>query len=212
MPRVPRPRLARAATAVLLAAAVTGALAGVPASAGSGAASGSAGSKSPDVKVGLWGPAGCSELADSLPSLVVLEGVEPGDVSPFVQVCVANAGSGPGILTLSVVDRLDLETGCSPGEVQVDPTCGAGGPGELTSSVYQLVATQDRCDGSRGRPLRVGLGTLETAPLELRRKLMPGGTACVTVAVGYLPPDGAARLATQTDRLTWRYAFDLTGS
>ncbi|MGH8970281.1 MAG: hypothetical protein ACRDV1_10065 [Actinomycetes bacterium] len=166
--------------------------------------------RQPDVKVGLWGPGGCAALMDELPSVVAMDGAEPGDTSSLVRVCVKNTGSAAGRLTLGALDVTDVETACSPGETEVDPTCGGGQDGEMSASVYELAAVTDRCGADRPRPDLINIGRLSAGSRLLVEVLQPGKSACLTLAIAYLPVSHGSAGASQTDRLSWRYGIDLT--
>lgn len=165
-----------------------------------------------DVQVALLGPDGCGPFADDLPALVVEEVGEPGDTTPVAAVCLASRGRSMGRATMTVVDAVDREVACSPGEATVDASCAAGEPGELAGSVVQQVTVDPRCS----RPPRSAVSS-ETAftalvhsPVALHEVMHPQQVICVGLQLRYSPSTFDDQVRAQSDALTWRYAFHLT--
>lgn len=165
----------------------------------------------PDLQVALSVGGRCGEFTESLPALTAMTGVQPGAAAPAVTVCLKNRGKADGRLTLAVIDRVERETACSSDEGDIDATCGGGGTGELGPSLIVRVARLARCKGPELPLAQVALPTLETAPLELLPVLARSATECVVIRLAYTPASDEAAAAAQTDGVSWRYAFDLTG-
>jgi hypothetical protein len=165
----------------------------------------------PDLQVALSVGGRCGEFAESLPALTALTGAQPGDEAPAVTVCLRNRGKADGRLTLFVIDRVERETACSSDEGDIDATCGGSRPGELGPSLVVRVARLARCRAPESPLAPVALPALGTSPLELVPVLPRGTTECVVIRLAYTPASDEAAAAAQTDGVTWRYAFDLTG-
>ena len=162
-----------------------------------------------DLQVGVLGTGGCTAFGDSAGVLVSVTGAQPGTVVARQALCVRNAGNIAGRLTMRDIERVDVETDCSPGEAAVDPTCGSG-PGEVGASLVHVVASDRNCKGSTNDPLAATFDQLDSGRTVLYDTVGPKQTFCITIEVRYNPPSVAAELAGQSDRVTWRYRFALS--
>jgi hypothetical protein len=161
-----------------------------------------------DLQVALRVDGECGSFGDSLPALIVDRRMAPGERAGVTGICVRNAGPGPGRLFLSVTDRTEEERGCTGDEATVDATCGAG-TGELGQALVVAYATQPRCKGDLGSAGLAGLASLDGAPRDLGLDLKAGATGCLALDLWYrLGPTGVVE-ASQSDAISWRYAFDL---
>jgi hypothetical protein len=188
--------------AVLIAAVVAGVLAG----------SVEAAPKPPptlDLVVAIRSAGQCGTFAESLPTLVSRTGMRPGDRIDPIEICLRNDGSAKGSARLTVIDRVDSEVGCSSGEAAVDPSCGGTGIGELGRQLVVPLAIRPGCTGPLTSSIGYPFDTLSrtSAPVA---SLRPGDVWCVVLGLEYRPSSAAETAASQSDRVTWRYAFDLS--
>lgn len=149
----------------------------------------------------------CGTFGQSLPPLVIRSGFQPGDRVEGIEVCLRNVGTAKGSARLRVAERVDSETACSAGEAAVDRTCGGAGAGELGQQLVVPFAIRPGCTGKTGSSIGYPFDTLtkSSAPVAVIR---PGETWCVVLGLEYRASATEA-LASQTDRVTWRYAFDI---
>ena len=147
--------------------------------------------------------------------------VQPGDSSGNVPLCLYNGGASPLNLTVSAIDLLDEEIGCTGDEAASgDPDCGVvpgqSVPGEL-SSVLRIDVQQVSCVadplgihgviGSASALLSAFTAQVLTGPLA--GALAPGSTACLELAVSYpTTADALDQQLAQSDSAKWRFAFD----
>jgi hypothetical protein len=189
--------------AVLVGAVVAGALAG----------SADAAPKPPppavDIVVAIRTGGVCGTFAQSLPTLVSKNDMRPGDRIEPIEICLRNVGTAKGAARLTVIDRVDSETGCSAGEAAADPSCGGTGIGELGGQLVVPIAIRPGCTGKLSSAIGYPFDTLTrtSAPVDTLR---PGASSCVVLGLEYRPSSVTAAATSQTDRVTWRYAFDLT--
>ncbi len=188
--------------AVLIAAVVAGALAG----------SVDAAPKPPptlDLVVAIRSGGHCGTFAQGLPTLVSRTDMRPGDRIDPIEICLRNDGSAKGAARLTVIDRVDTEVGCSPGEPAADPSCGGTGVGELGRQLVVPIAIRPGCTGPLPPSIGFPFDTLSrtSAPLATLRA---GEVWCVVIGLEYRPSSEAEAAASQSDRVTWRYAFDLS--
>lgn len=161
-----------------------------------------------DLQVALRDAGQCGPFGDALPALIVDRLMAPGEHAGVTGICVRNAGPGPGRLFLSVTDRVEEERGCTGDEATVDATCGAG-PGELGEALVVAFATQPRCRGDFESAGLAGLAALDGTPHDVALDLKAGETGCLALDLWYrLGPMGLVQ-ASQSDAVSWRYAFDL---
>ena len=163
----------------------------------------------PDLRVALMGAGGCGTFADSLPVLVTRPDIRPGDVAGDVTVCMKVLGSDGRKPRLQVAELVDLDAACTGDERAVDRTCGGMGQGELAASLLQQTGFGP-CSVTLP-PINSGLERRLTAlrddALVLASKLRVGEVACTRLQLVYRPAGLAAAIASQSDRVTWRYAF-----
>jgi hypothetical protein len=165
-----------------------------------------------DVKVAKLTNGRCGKPADSLPVLISRTGARPGEIVGDVTVCVANGGDGAGLLSLRVLELVDVDPACTGAEPTRDTTCGGGKRGELSPSFLQQVGL-GACPSvppATSPALDRRLPTLQSSSLVLVDRLRRQQVVCVRLRLRYEPPDSDAGIASQSDRTTWRYAFTLT--
>jgi len=121
--------------------------------------------------------------------------------------CLRNAGSAAVDVTTSVFDVLDSDSGCTGDEGVVDATCGGDAAGELAQ---YLVVVQSRLSCADGGFVEnagpASFDSMVDTPLP-GFSLAPDETACFYFVVSY-PADEAQALESQSDTVTWRFAFD----
>jgi hypothetical protein len=166
----------------------------------------------PDVKVAKLTDGRCGKHADSLPVLISRTGARPGEVVGDVTVCVANSGDDAALLSLRVLELVDVDPACTGAEPTRDTTCGGGKRGELGPTLLQQVGL-GACPSippATDPTLDRRLPALQASPLVLLDRLRRGQLVCVRLRLRYEPPDSGASIASQSDRTTWRYAFTVT--
>jgi len=161
-----------------------------------------------DLQVALRVSGKCGTWAESLPALVIRSGLQPGDRTPDVEVCLRNRGTATGIAWLRVIERVETETACTADEPTVDPTCAIGMAGELGDGLGVIVALRAGCAGQASPIVRLPFGFLHQYPVPVA-ELRKNEVSCVVLALEYRISTAEAASASQTDRVTWRYAFDL---
>jgi hypothetical protein len=164
----------------------------------------------PEVKVSLLANGRCGHLEESLPALVTRTGIRLGETAGDVTVCAANTGADEAVLTLRATDVVELDPRCTGEEAAADATCGRGERGELGASLLQQVALGPCPAVPVTTTLARRLTELDSEPLLLASRLTPDQLICVRLRLRYEPVDGAAALASQSDRTFWRYAFTVT--
>jgi hypothetical protein len=161
------------------------------------------------------GPFACDPQEDDLitPLFHFTATTGSGDERYF---CVNNVGSSGVDLSLSAIDIVDIDVACTGDEAAFgDTTCGpdaANQPraGELSPN---LTIETDLFDCATGAGIGVvgvpdlsaslsGLGTPEALG-----SLSAGGSVCVRLRVRWLATGDAAQIS-QSDEVTWRFAFD----
>ena len=165
-----------------------------------------------DVKVAKLVNGKCGKLGDSLPVLISRTGARPGEVAGDVTVCVANSGDDAALLSLRVLELVDVDPACTGSEPTRDTSCGGGKRGELSPSLLQQVGLGP-CTSvppTTNPTLDRRLPALQASSLVLVERLRRNQLVCVRLRLRYQPPDADASTASQTDRTTWRYAFTLT--
>ena len=167
-------------------------------------------SPGPDVEVSVLDGRKCRPFAEHLPVLFSVSSIQPGDRTPRVDVCVRNVGHMAARLTLGVFERVESEAGCTADEPDVDLTCGGELAGELGGNLVVLVTTQPDCRGAAAPAVEVNLVALESTPAILNPSLRPNRTDCVGLQVDYRPTSDEAAAASQTDKVLWRFSFDLS--
>lgn len=124
--------------------------------------------------------------------------------------CLRNNGNFPVRVAAVALDVVDVEVACTNREAEVDETCGSGGLGELSGDLG-ISAYLSECDVDNGFPafdhraFSRSLADLATARVELVQ-LPPDSTTpvCLMANTGY----SFSERASQSDRVTWRFAFE----
>jgi hypothetical protein len=133
------------------------------------------------------------------------------------RVCLRNAGSESTPVALSTLDLVDVDFACTGNELGSDPSCGDDQGGELSSalqvatgaaSVAQPCGSVDENSNDSflpDAPITVigSLDGLTDNSVPSLGTIAPNETRCVMIAIQYMP-----LVQTQTDRVTWRFAFD----
>ena len=178
-----------------------------------------------DLQIASWPSApgflDCGAYQEDLATgLFDLSNVQPGFSSTIAgtlptMVCLKNVGTAALLVTGSVIDLTDIETGCTGDEaVAGDATCGVT-PGIQTagelSGVLQASLKPASClDGSPYPSAAQPFALTTPTPVDLG-SLGPGDVACIAVIVSY--PGGTSETLAQiaqSDQVTWRFAFDGT--
>jgi hypothetical protein len=136
--------------------------------------------------------------------------IQPG-YGELLHFCLKNIGSADLSVSLTVIDVVNDDIACTGDEIFVDPgSCGtAPGGGELGDVFSAEYALLD-CDTGSG-PVPTALGFISTGPSSSVGTLPPGETWCGYILAGYSTiTDLDAQQLAQSDRVTWRYAFDGT--
>jgi hypothetical protein len=163
----------------------------------------------PDVEVSVLDGRKCRPFTEHLPALFSVGGIQPGERTPRVDVCVRNGGHMAARLTLGVFERVESEAGCTGDEPDIDLTCGGAQVGELGGNLVVLVISQPDCRGPTST-VEVNLVALESVPAVLNPSLRPNRTDCLGLQVEHRPMSDEAAAAAQTDTVLWRFAFDLS--
>jgi hypothetical protein len=124
--------------------------------------------------------------------------------------CLRNVGTESLSLTSSVIDLVQTDVDCTGDEAVVDQTCGAGGVGELGGILTVAFSNIPSCTGSN-ITMPTGGPLLGTSPVVSLGSIPAGTTLCGAI---FIRASDAATVddlvAAQTDRVTWRFAFDGT--
>jgi hypothetical protein len=116
-------------------------------------------------------------------------------------VCIRNVGAQGAAVSVTALDMVDTELGCSAGELEADTTCGSG-VGELSSDLVTGVLVADEFRDCATAGPTPALAVLDGASLPVTF-LEAGEAAVVCPAVRWLEAP-----ASQSDQVSWRYAFD----
>ena len=173
-----------------------------------GAAGGGTGDGRVDLKVGLAASDGCSPNADELPVMVSAADLQPDASTEPVTVCARSKGATDMRLTLALTEVEETELACTGDEAAVDTTCGGGQAGELGAHLVVAVAVQPRCRGPFGSTATVAF---RGGPTVVTPVMKNNQVDCVRLSLAYRPQSAEAAASAQTDRVRWRYAFDLSG-
>jgi hypothetical protein len=157
----------------------------------------------------------CGDFADDLETglFTVSDNPSFGVIS---RVCLRNAGSEETPVALSTLDLVDVDFACSGTEAAADPTCGADQVGELSSALQVVTAATDAAypcpavDATEmaflpdAQPTIAGTldGMVDNTNVSVG-SLNSGEALCFFIGLTYAP-----LAPTQTDRVTWRFAFD----
>jgi predicted ribosomally synthesized peptide with SipW-like signal peptide len=156
-------------------------------------------------------PLGCGTFSDDLATGLFTIADLTASSYPYSLICLKNAGTTTmATVSMTVEDLVETETGCSTGEVAAgDATCGNDLEGELSSGLVAFLNRPACSTGSTSGPAGyLDLATLQWSAIILPGSaLAPGDIACVYVGVTWTG-DATTLQLTQTDQLTWRFAFD----
>ena len=142
-------------------------------------------------------------------------GLVPGNDSVvFSPFCLKNVGTAQLTVTVSAIDVVETETGCTGDEADAgDATCGTDGvgDGELGDVLTAEMVIQD-CEGFNvGDVVRDSVEGLAATPTVLGT-IEPGAVACIYAntfitnpGVVYTPEQ---LQQAQSDKVEWRFAFD----
>ncbi len=149
----------------------------------------------------------CGEFTDdSTTPLLNVETAQPSATTfRGPTVCVKNAGSLAATVLQNRIDVADVDVECTGDEATVDTTCGASGLGEVSRSLEVRTHWGD-CAGSANSSAFALFDAEFTG-----RLFEPGQVMCVHQEFRY-NPTGDNAIAGQSDRLTWRYAYDAESS
>ena len=159
-----------------------------------------------DVQLATYdaGTQSCGSFTDDLQS-PVMSAVDDGSFSAHAaSFCLRNAGQRPAALTVSAIDILDVDFDCTAFEAELDSTCGSDAAGELAA--HALFIFQD-CEQSD-----LSAATLDDYAMQPHSlgTLDPNVYRCLTVRTSGETFDDGTRRVTQSDRVSWRFAFDGT--
>ncbi len=168
------------------------------------------------------GGTGCGDswFEDLQLPLVAASNLQPSDEPQQSRdFCLLNAGSSSVDVLVSAIDLVDSEIGCTGDEATVDASCGLGDPGELSPLLRVNLVKWD-CDAVFELGTGANLGMISNTlpglvasgmPFQGGSTLAPGAMFCASMQILY--PTGATAeqvQAAQSDRATWRFAFDAT--
>jgi hypothetical protein len=166
----------------------------------------------PDLKVAVFVAGSCGTFGDSLPVLVTSTDLRPGGIAGDLVVClkvVADDGRQPA---LTVDELVDLDVSCTGNEGATDRSCGGMDRGELAASLVQQVGVAP-CSATSPAitpALERRLPALRDKAVPLMNRIRQGDLVCVRLRLVYQPTGPAAEVVSQSDRVTWRYAFSVT--
>jgi hypothetical protein len=146
--------------------------------------------------------------------------LQPGDTTNGAMLCLHNAGSSALSLTATALDLLDVDVDCTGDEQAAgDTDCGPGPAGIVhvgeLSTVIAVDLMRVTCELSPAFTHQVigtassGLADFNGLALGAGTLLQPGQTTCILSTVRYPSTTAAAdQQRAQSDRTTWRFAFD----
>ena len=168
-----------------------------------------------DLMIGTFNGESCGDFADDTETgLFTYTKVMPHDaLAPITNYCLANVGTETLAITLSAIDYADVDVECTGDEAAFDTTCGGDQQGELGDALQLVVFIDRDCDGTieetaaNGNPQGFDgvLGDLEPDAQALMQ-LDADTQTCLVIHAFY---DGASQ-ASQSDQVSWRFAFDGT--
>ena len=174
-----------------------------------------------DLQIGTSAQGDCTDatfVEDLVTGVIDVSDMQPGDGPQLHVLCLRNVGTARLILTVSAVDLVNTETGCTGDEEAAgDLTCGtaAVGDGELGSVLIANVVPVDCISQAiEGAVVAQPIDSL-TTPVGLSG-LDPNEVLCLRTAVT-MPPAGGdvtsdSLQRAQSDKVEWRYAFDGTAT
>lgn len=155
-----------------------------------------------------------SYVDDQTIDLLTLADANPGSTLTRY-VCVKNEGAQPAVVSLDLLNTVDVETGCTGDEADTDATCGTGA-GELADDVDVTVTQRGtaatstvQCDEAAQTPAVSYDGVADsTASAALGGPIPAGGYACYEVVATYDATTPAGEVTdNQTDQVTWQHRF-----
>jgi len=159
----------------------------------------------------------CSEYSDDLQTgLFDVDSYQPGEFTMGAYACLKNAGSAGASISLRALDLINSDPACTGDESSVDPTCGGGpGTGQLAGITNISVGTVSCATAEIVAATEdATLTSLTSSALAFPGPdLAPGGVVCFGINFG--APAGLTetqKQAAQTDKVTWRFAFDATAN
>jgi hypothetical protein len=135
---------------------------------------------------------------------------------PEARICLKNAGTTTLAIAMAAIDIVDVDTACSSGEAEAgDTTCGQDLQGELSFALVAIVNRNDCANGGVSTQMASDfLASLAFTSLAVPGDpLAPGEIACYWVAINWSGNNSHVDSTiqfTQTDSVTWRFAFDGT--
>ena len=156
------------------------------------------------------GSTSCGTFVDDLETGIFTATELVANSSFHAYVCVRNAGSRHLDITTSVIDLVDTDTGCTGDEGSLDTTCGGDQLGELSGVVGVYGSVGSCSDVGTGFVSGNKLDSMASTPVALT-SLEPGEHACVHFGIE-LDAVGDAITTTQSDTVTWKFAFDGTAA
>jgi len=152
----------------------------------------------------------CGTFTDDLTTgLFTLTDRQPSGsgIGPPQDMCLKNAGQGTIDVSVSAIDVVSTDIACTGDEASVDDTCGADQAGELGPLVSTSVNRWTSCAANAPFGGGGSSGALATFSGPIAPGLAAGTTVCILANVSYNPSTANAEKG-QSDRVTWRYAFD----
>jgi hypothetical protein len=142
---------------------------------------------------------------------ITTPGISAANAQPgfkdLIYFCLKNAGSAELGVSLKVIDVANVDIDCTADEAVVDTTCGADGAGELGSVLHNYAVLV--CPGGTASTY-VG-GFLSDSPTTYLSLLPAGAIWCGSIETFYpLNRSVDEVLRAQSDKVTWKYAFDGT--
>jgi hypothetical protein len=179
-------------------------------------------SRTADLQIAIddFGDCSAATFTENLETgLFDVTGLVPGATSfQSKYICLRNAGTAALALTVSAMDVVETETGCTGDEQAAgDATCGTAGigDGELGSVLILDIQRYDCVGGTTVAVVRTTVADLDATPGEMGT-IEAGGDACLHVQT-YIPNPGVSEDFTsealqqaQSDKIQWRIAFDGT--
>jgi hypothetical protein len=181
----------------------------VPTVAGAGNG-GTPGQDRVDLQVALRDGDSCGPYGEQLPTMVSASGLEPGTSTATVTVCARSKGAADSRLTLGAIEVVETDVACTGDEAAVDTSCGANQAGELGANLAVTFAVQSKCKGGFGPTRTVAFGDLRARAEVVTPVMKRHQVDCVAVTLAYRTSPIEAVARAQTDRVRWRYAFDLS--
>jgi predicted ribosomally synthesized peptide with SipW-like signal peptide len=150
--------------------------------------------------------------------------IQPGDHLQPAYLCLLNAGTGPLSVNASVLDVVDADIDCTGDEAAAgDTTCGVDQTtlqpqdGELSPLLVIAMSAFDCSDpgttfgpGTEHALSQYGAQPIQFTAAATGFVLAPNSVACLRLQATYPTPTEAEAQIAQTDRVTWKFAFDAT--